>query len=100
MDKNKQQQKTKQPPQTSRRHQNLFKPDHGEEVKQAQALTYVGNSPRLLLHLQQEIVKVHCKYGDYCVQEEVSSTCFLFFNLPADTSFAFQESVQHYKFAF
>ena len=51
------------PPQTQPENtQILSKTDHGEKVKQAQALTHVCNQPRLSLHLQQEIVKVHCKY--------------------------------------
>ena len=41
--------KTKQnnPPQTQRKHQNMSKTDHGEKVKQVQALTAIYTSPAL-----------------------------------------------------
>ena len=70
--------KTSSPQQTNTKTQNLSKTDHGEKMKQAQALTYVCNSPRLSLPLQQEIVKVHCKDWLLCARRSILDLLPLF----------------------
>ena len=77
--------KTSPLPQTTKTKQNTSKTDHGEKVKQAQALTTVCNQPRLSLRLQQEIVKVQCKDWPLCAKRSIFDL-LPFFILQVDTS--------------